>query len=1454
MSESQETKNSEDLSQQPQQQQQQQQPVPLKENGQQIANNISKTSSVTTVATVASCDNEEEMEVEEEGAEEEGEEGEAVPTDEERLEKVAPVPPNPLKSENSLDNSSSTGVMAGATSVVIDPETQVTYVTPSLANASAENLTCPSVDITSSSVVSIGGGDKPGKQILANARVIESADNSKNSSSSNNNNKNNEVVVDTKIVTESVTTKLPAKMAILDSSESSVTATATAADSSSGNSVILNQVTSDDSTTGGTTPAEVAPAVHSSHGDHESSPPPPPQQQTPLPRQQKQQQQQQQPAESSSPDNNNNNNNNISSSGNDGNSPDDSSTLNSKDGATTNQTASPDAVPRSGKQCEHQSMASGATSTATSTTTTTFSSCSTGSPPLTNNNSNNSGYNSTNTPGAQHVVLVHIQPGEIFAVRVGDQVQHISGPATVRMVSNSGPPLPMPMQVAPGHMVQQIVDEHGILTNVILAPQMPGMAPGSPMTGGPNNAAQYYSPFNSHYQTQPHPQYNPPHHHGHHAGPAHLHPGVPSSPHMHGPPPSHSCNNLTPSVLPTGPSPPLNSEERIRQRSWYKKCRKTEEGNYYRQPPRRNKNNKTNNNSVNISVNGDIHHQNNMANTPTAASTTENGAELEVERKFFQQMSNIPEPKVKEVEPRSASLIMAPPDFDQSEFEMSTVHVELQLSEKGRDKYRTVYSGPFQEITLKNLKPATEYSLRACSRFEELKGSMTEPVIFKTLCCVPDQPQHPKLANKTKNSLLLKWNAACENGSKISTYSLEYDKGLNNGEFYEVYSGLVKQHRINYLQAGTKYTFRLAAINSIGKSLFSELTSYCTSGTVPPQPDPPTITTSQINSLNLSWVKRQSDETFTLQMEDETTGHGFLVVYNGPNCSYKVPNLQRNTDYRFRLSAKNEEGPSKWSEIVTYQTLPGPPGIPSKVQVKGKIHAHHFKVTWDPPKDTGGTKVFNYHVEMDDGEGFRNIYNGAELECSCDGLIPGSTYNVHVACSGPGGKSDFSDSISVTTPAVIPGQSQPPKLQGKPKATSLHLRWGPPVSDGGSPITEYIVQMVSPDNTTREVYKGRDTDCVVAGLLPGRPYLFQVKCSNKIGAGPWSESCEVVSGPGVPDAPKCPTVNWKSPHCIQLSWEKPVNNGATITDYRLEWQQKTNLDFTQLYVGPQRKYEIKNLLPATNYSFKVSAINSAGAGPFSSVCRCQTQPSSPAAVVHCKVQTTATDALLKWEEPHNNGSEILSYNIDTGDKQLINITDATEYRLEHLSPDTVYRIKIQAVNAIGPGAFSFAIKVITKSLPPEPPSLECVSAAPNSLKLKWGDGRNPDLIQYQLEIGRDDKHFQTVYYGSAHVYKVNRLSELTSYDFRIFAINDAGCGEYSNLFKFSTTKAPPPPLRAPKVSEITVNSCQVEWQGCKSMGADSVIYQLQILCISRGEHEYKSVYRGTETSFNVQNL
>lgn len=65
-------------------------------------------------------------------------------------------------------------------------------------------------------------------------------------------------------------------------------------------------------------------------------------------------------------------------------------------------------------------------------------------------------------------------------------------------------------------------------------------------------------------------------------------------------------------------------------------------------------------------------------------------------------------------------------------------------------------------------------------------------------------------------------------------------------------------------------------------------------------------------------------------------------------------------------------------------------------------------------------------------------------------------------------------------------------------------------------------------------------------------------------------------------------------------------------------------------------------------------------------------------------------------------------------------------------------VRIQAANVVGAGPFSAQVKITTRPLPPEPPQLECVNVGSNSLKLKWGDGRNTTNCQYTLEMSRDE--------------------------------------------------------------------------------------------------------------------
>ena len=80
----------------------------------------------------------------------------------------------------------------------------------------------------------------------------------------------------------------------------------------------------------------------------------------------------------------------------------------------------------------------------------------------------------------------------------------------------------------------------------------------------------------------------------------------------------------------------------------------------------------------------------------------------------------------------------------------------------------------------------------------------------------------------------------------------------------------------------------------------SETVRFSTIGTIPSEPDPPILLEKGVKHITLSWTSRPTDETFTLQMNDES--NYFRNKYTGPSLSYTVTDLYRNTEYKFRVS------------------------------------------------------------------------------------------------------------------------------------------------------------------------------------------------------------------------------------------------------------------------------------------------------------------------------------------------------------------------------------------------------------------------------------------------------------------------------------------------------------------------------------------------------------------------
>lgn len=803
---------------------------------------------------------------------------------------------------------------------------------------------------------------------------------------------------------------------------------------------------------------------------------------------------------------------------------------------------------------------------------------------------------------------------------------------------------------------------------------------------------------------------------------------------------------------------------------------------------------------------------------------------------------------------------------------------DLQMFSKV-SPYSSIYSGSDKEFIVKELKPGTQYKFRLQAEKEGDKGDFSPEALCDMPCSVPSTPNQPHVGNKTKTSFTIKWTAPSDNGSPITLYRLEWNKGEKGGPYTECYCGSQRQFKLTHkLPPATPCSFRLQAVNSIGASKFSKDLKCVTSAGAPSSPSPPTLDKAGVNFLNLSWSKPESKgaeiSEYLLDMEDGSTGYGFRPAYRGTETTCVIDKLQRNTCYKFRLLASNSQGKSKWSETVMFDTCPERPGQPSRPVLEGKLRSSGFTVAWVPPEDMGGSEISAYVLQADDGKGgqFTEVYRDLGCDYTFTGLSPGHLFKIRLAAVSDGGTSEWSKVTEIRTLPVVPGQANPPVLSksNKPQPNTLDLRWDPPSYDGGAAILSYIMEMETPGTKEfREIHHLCDNMCTVAGLHPGRTYSFRVKAKNKAGVGKVSAVSHITTAPGSPDTPRAPDTLCRSAAAIIVSWESPAENGTPVTGYTLEWMEDEA--FTELYSGPDKTCEVrKGVSPASFYYFRVKALSAVGPSLWSPVSTCQTPAASPSAVTSIRVvQNSSSHVSLRWRHPGNNGAPITSYNVEVAGFKNISFdvsnsegSEAEEettsvyqdYDINELQPNTVYRIRVQAVNKIGCGPFSATLFASTGDLPPPAPLLELATPSYQSLKLRWTSrGTNGKTgtagVTYKLEMLDKNGSFVTVFNGPTTSHKVGKLLERTEYQFRIQASNDAGPGSFSDVVSFVTTAQPPNIVKGLKVENVTPSSLNVSWEAVQTVKkGEPIEYLLQSQCVGK-DPDFVQVYQGPNTKF-----
>jgi hypothetical protein len=270
------------------------------------------------------------------------------------------------------------------------------------------------------------------------------------------------------------------------------------------------------------------------------------------------------------------------------------------------------------------------------------------------------------------------------------------------------------------------------------------------------------------------------------------------------------------------------------------------------------------------------------------------------------------------------------------------------------------------------------------------------------------------------------------------------------------------------------------------------------------------------------------------------------------------------------------------------------------------------------------------------------------------------------------------------------------------------------------------------------------------GLVTGTEYFARVVAINNVGYGQTqaalSSQAPIVS-PGKPTSVALSVVSSDS---LQVVFNAPTDDGGDdITAYLVEWSTSSTFaevdssTVTYLDGGAPFYKTISGLTAGVSYYVRVSAYNSQGYGSEAASTPTNYNPmEEPGAPTNVALGVTSDSMItVSFDEPNDNGGDdIISYFVEWDTSSSFNSLssapnkgaasiDASEhnsYTISSLTENTVYYVRVSAVNDMGTGTSqttSPASTFPTKQVPGKPHTVRCPRARPRARLLSSGSTR-----------------------------------------------------------------------------------------------------------------------------------
>jgi chitodextrinase len=330
----------------------------------------------------------------------------------------------------------------------------------------------------------------------------------------------------------------------------------------------------------------------------------------------------------------------------------------------------------------------------------------------------------------------------------------------------------------------------------------------------------------------------------------------------------------------------------------------------------------------------------------------------------------------------------------------------------------------------------------------------------------------------------LSWNASSDNMG-VTGYTIYRDGVELTGV-----SGSTLTFSDTGVSAATSYTYTVDAFDQAGNhSVQSAPVTVSTPDEPPSVPTGLGADASSGTQVDLSWNASTDNNVvagYTIYRDGNT-----LASVSGTTLAYTDPTVQTGVTYSYSLDAYDDAGNHSAQSAPVNVTIPDqPPSTPTGLTANA-VSATQVDLAWNASTDN--TVVSGYTIYRD-GNVLTTVA-GNILTYSDATVQSGLTYSYAVdAFDGGGNHSGLSDSVSVTTPDVIPPTVPDGLTANASSATQVDLGWNAATDNAG--ISGYTIYR---DGAELATVSGTTQSYSDTSVSPATTYSYSVDAFDLAG-------------------------------------------------------------------------------------------------------------------------------------------------------------------------------------------------------------------------------------------------------------------------------------------------------------------------------------------------------------------